>query len=71
MLFRSGSGTGTPAPSYNTSNQFIFVNGDKIAQATTSTNFNRYTISYIVNVSEDQAPGIYATTITYTSIANF
>jgi len=66
-----GIGTGLPAPSYNTSNQFRFSDSDKIAGATTTTDFNRYTISYIVNISEDQSPGIYATTITYTSIASF
>jgi hypothetical protein len=66
-----GVGTGTPAPNYNAVNQFRFVDGERIAGSALSTDFNRYTISYIVNVSENQAPGVYATTITYTSIANF
>jgi hypothetical protein len=66
-----GGGSGVPAPTYNTSNQFRFVDGEKIAGASGTTDFNRYTVSYIVNVSEDQSPGIYATTITYTSIASF
>lgn len=66
-----GIGTGVPAPNYNTPNQFRFVNGDRIAGSSLTTNFNRYTISYIVNISDDQTPGVYAATITYTSIANF
>lgn len=66
-----GIGTGIPTPNYNASNQFRFVDGDRIAGSNLSTDFNRYTISYIVNVSENQPPGVYATTITYTSIANF
>lgn len=66
-----GAGSGTPAPAYNTSNQYRFVPGERIAGSVLSTDFNRYTTSYIVNVSENQAPGVYATTVTYTSVANF
>jgi len=66
-----GIGTGLPAPNYNASNQFRFVDGDKIAGSTMTTDFNRYTVSYIVNISENQSPGIYATTLNYTSVANF
>lgn len=63
--------SGSPAPNYNTSNQFRFVTGDRLAGSTNSTGFNRYTISYIVNVSDSQNPGVYATTLTYTAIASF
>jgi hypothetical protein len=62
---------GTPAPEYNTPNLFRFVSGDRVAGSVLSTGFNRYTISYIVNVSENQRPGTYATTLTYTAIASF
>lgn len=56
---------------YNTPNRFRFGNGDRLAASTKSTGFSRYTISYIVNVPEDQSPGIYSTTLVYTSIASF
>lgn len=62
---------GTPALNYNSPNLFRFVNGDRIAGSPVSTGFNRYTASYIVNVSENQNPGVYAATLTYTAIASF
>lgn len=66
-----GSGTGTPSPNYNSQNLYRFVNGEKIAGSTITTRYNRYTVTYLVNVSKTQAPGVYATTFTYTSIASF
>jgi hypothetical protein len=63
--------SGAPTANYNTSNLFRFVSGESLARSTISTGFNRYTVSYIVNVSEDQKPGYYATTLTYTAVATF
>ncbi len=63
--------SGSVAPTYNSPNLFRFTNGDRVAGSSVSTGFNRYTVSYIVNVSSDQSPGIYATTLTYTAIASF
>ena len=63
--------SGVPDANYNTPNQFRFVNGERVASAPISTGFNRYTISYLVNVAADQAPGLYATTLTYTAVASF
>ncbi len=56
---------------YNSPNIYRFSNGDRIAGSDVSTGFNRYTVSYIVNVNEDQAPGVYSTTLTYTALATF
>lgn len=66
-----GIGTGVPNPSYNTQNLFRFNSGDIVAASTLSTEFTRYTASYIANVPFGQAPGLYATTITYTAVATF
>jgi len=63
--------SGAPAANYNNPNLFRFVSGERIAGSSISTGFNRYTVSYIVNVSSAQAPGFYATTLTYTAIASF
>ncbi len=63
--------SGTPDSNYNTPNQFRFASGDRVAGANGSTGFNRYTVSYIVNVPTDQKPGVYAATLIYTSIASF
>ncbi len=64
-------GNGVVASNYNTPNQFRFVNGDRLAGAPNSSGFNRYTVSYLVNISDEQKPGVYAATLTYTSIASF
>lgn len=63
--------SGSPAPNYNSPNLFRFNTGERVAGSAVSTGFNRYTISYIVNISEDQPPGVYASTLSYTAIASF
>ncbi len=67
----SGSGTTAIDSKYATPNQFVFGNGDLLVKSTTSTNFNVFTQSYLVNVSADQKAGVYATTLLYTALASF
>lgn len=62
---------GSPASNYNSPNQFRYVDGERVAGSPQSTGFNRYTTSYMVNVASEQAPGVYASTFTYTAIATF
>ncbi len=64
-------GSGSAIGDYSFPNQFTFVNGDVVAGATKSSGFTRYTVSYIVNVSNNQAPGVYATSLQYTALATF
>jgi hypothetical protein len=66
-----GAGTGAPTAAYNSSNVFKFQNGDNVASSPLTTDFNRMTASYIVNISSGQNPGIYATTITYLAVGQF
>ena len=66
-----GLGTIVPTGDYNVPNQFTFRDGDTIAVSGISTNFNRLTASYIVNVNSSQAPGVYTTTLTYVATATF
>lgn len=66
-----GSSSGRAANDYNQPNQYKFENGDLIAQSNSSTAFTRYTVSYIVNVSDEQAPGSYSTALIYTAVASF
>jgi hypothetical protein len=70
---RNSEGTGSAAPTidYNQSNLFMFESGDVIASASTSTAYNRFTVSYLVNIPFGQAPGIYSTTLAYTALASF
>jgi hypothetical protein len=66
-----GVGTGTPAPGYNTPNVFRFQSGDTIASSSLSTEWNRYTISYLVNVANGQPAGRYASTLTVIATTTF
>ena len=66
-----GSGTTGPIGDYNVVNQFKFSNGDVIANSPLSTNFNRLTATYLVNVTQNQAPGVYTSTLTYVALATF
>lgn len=66
-----GAGSGTPTAGYNTPNLFKYASGDSIAQSTLPSDYNRMTVSYIVNVDSSQPPGVYASTFTYLAIATF
>lgn len=66
-----GVGTGAPEPNYNIPNRFMFNSGDAITVSPLTTNYNRMTVSYLVNVPANQAPGVYATTITYVATVQF
>jgi hypothetical protein len=66
-----GAGTGTPTANYSFSNFFTFGSGDAVATSPLTTDFNTMTVSYLVNVSNAQPPGIYATTLTYVATVQF
>lgn len=66
-----GTGTAIPTANYNTPNRFVFNNGDQIATATIPSDYNRMTVSYLVNVPSNQFPGVYSTTVTYLAVAQF
>lgn len=53
---------GAAAAGYNATNQYRYVAGETIAQATKSSGRTNYTISYIVNVSITTAGGAYTGT---------
>ncbi|MBI5357640.1 hypothetical protein HZB74_02220 [Candidatus Saccharibacteria bacterium] len=66
----AGTGTLTPTSGYATPNLFKFAN-QVIASSSLPTNPNVITVSYVTNVSNSQAPGIYSTTMTYIATAAF
>jgi hypothetical protein len=66
-----GNGSGAVNANYATPNLFRFQNGDVIASSSQSTEFNRYTISYLVNIPNNQAAGRYASTITVIATTTF
>jgi len=66
-----GLGTGLPSANYDIPNRFMFSDGDNITSSSLPSDYNRMTVSYIVNVPSKQAPGIYTTTVTYLAIVQF
>lgn len=66
-----GPGSGDPTPYYSQSNNYRFSDGDVIASSNTVSNYRKYTVSYIINIGKYQQPGVYTTTLTYVSMANF
>lgn len=65
-----GSGSTVPAADYNSPNQFKFAN-ETLASSTNSTDFNRFTVSYILNIADGQPAGVYSTTLTFIAFASF
>lgn len=61
----------TPSPSYGLPNRYKFVSGDIVAQSPNVSLMKKFTVSYIVNSSEDLRAGIYTTTITYIASGRF
>jgi hypothetical protein len=67
----SGGGSGSPAPDYNIPNRYTYRPGDIIASFNNVENYRKYTITFLVNVSRTQAPGIYSSTYTFIGLGNF
>lgn len=67
----TGAGTGSVTAGYNIPNNFRFNDGDVVASSALSTDYNKYTVSYIVNINPAQEPGYYAATISYIALATF
>lgn len=65
-----GPGTSVPVGAAANANQF-FLTDAILSNSPKSTDFNRFTVSYIVNVPSNQAPGVYSTTLTYIAVAAF
>jgi hypothetical protein len=67
----AGIGAGYVANDYNIVNNYKFLNGDVIAKSDGTSDHTKFTVSYIVNVSDTQKPGVYSTTLIYLCLANF
>lgn len=66
----AGVGTSVPSGNFNIPNQYAFSNG-VLTNSSLPTEFNTFTVSYVVNVAQSQAPGVYSTTATYIATAAF
>ncbi len=67
----TGPGSGQPSGGYNVPNQYEFNSNDQVASSAAADNFRKYTVSYLVNVGSAQAPGVYASTLTYVCAGSF
>jgi hypothetical protein len=67
---KTGPGTSVPVGAAANVNQFFLADAI-ISNSVKSTDFNRFTVSYIVNVPSNQAPGVYSSTLTYIAVAAF
>jgi hypothetical protein len=65
-----GAGTGTVSTGFNQPNRFFYDN-QVVVQSPVPSDFNTFTVSYLVNVPRGQKPGIYSTTLTYIASAAF
>jgi hypothetical protein len=66
-----GLGSASPTANYNIPNRYTFNSGDSIAASILGSDYNRMTVSYMVNVPANQLPGVYATTFTYLATVQF
>ena len=64
-------GIGQPAVNYNTANKYAYHEGDVIAQSVSYTYQTDYTVSVVVNISEETPSGAYGTILTYEFIPVF
>jgi hypothetical protein len=67
----AGSGMGQVTNSYNEPNRYTYQDGDTLVTSLLNSDNQTFTITYLANVSSQQAAGVYATTLTYICLANF
>lgn len=66
-----GAGVATPTANFNIPNQFYFQNGATVVSSSGSTDINKFTATYVINVNTNQDPGYYRTTLSYLALATF
>jgi hypothetical protein len=64
-------GSGQPAVNYNTTNKYAYQEGDVITQSASYTYQTDYTVSVVINISEETPSGAYGTILTYEFIPVF
>lgn len=60
-----------PSPDYSIPDHYKFVSGDVVAYSPNVSLMKKFTVSYIVNSSENLKAGVYTTTITYIASGRF
>lgn len=68
----TGPGTGgSIKPAYSVPNQYLFNNGDVVVSSPGVDDLQKFTTSFVTNISKTQPAGVYTTTISYICLANF
>jgi len=62
---------GIPSPGYDDPNHYKYTSGDVVAFSPNVSLVRKFTVSYILNSSENLHPGVYTTTITYIASGRF
>jgi hypothetical protein len=58
-------------PDYGVPNEYKYVPGDVVAYSPNVSLMKKFTVSYILNSSENLHPGVYSTTITFVASGRF
>lgn len=66
-----GSGSGSISSGYDTTNRFMYRDGDLLVSTPTVSDSQNFTISYLTNINSGDPPGVYTTTLTLICLANF
>jgi hypothetical protein len=66
-----GPGTAQPVTKYNQPNLYSYSPNDVIVSSSVGSANRKFTVSYITNISSNQAPGVYAATFSFICLANF
>lgn len=59
------------ADEYSQPDMYKFVSGDEVAYSPNVSLMKKFTVSYIVNASEDLRPGVYSTTVNFIATGRF
>lgn len=60
-----------PSPDYSETNHYKYNSGDVVAYSPNVSLMKKFTVSYIVNSSDNLRAGVYSTTITYVASGRF
>jgi len=66
-----GTGSGVVTADYDTPDYYKFLSGDVLVNSSSAENFRLFTVSYVANISANQAPGIYVSTLQYITLGTF
>lgn len=66
-----GPGNVLPMNAYSQPNWYQFNSGDTLVRVMSADSYKKFTVSYMVNVSSNQIPGVYVATLTYVCLASF